>query len=166
MLAEFHPMPWSDFPTKCFIYLLFGGIAHVLFFFFGFFCIVVVSAPSQRLCLHLSQNLRRFTLFSLLFLPVAAIFNGVWSCTIWGQFYDSTDYVIDFLPFWPIARGIIDAPFVNERGQLLGISLFELQLIWFVFAVGTWAVTYCLYKQVLRLHGRVNAGQELLTPSR
>ena len=63
------------------------------------------------------------------------------SCLIWDRLYDSTDYVFDFMPFWPITRGVVDSPWGDERGRLLGVSLFQLLLVWLLFAAGTWGAT-------------------------
>jgi hypothetical protein len=60
------------------------------------------------------------------------------------------DYVFDFRPFWPITQRVIDAPWGEEHGRLLGISLFQLQAVWLLFAGGTWTVTIFLYRIVRR----------------
>jgi hypothetical protein len=93
---------------------------------------------------------RRLALFWILLFFVAVIFNGVWSCSVWGRLYDSTDYVCDFSPFWPITQGVIDAPWGNDHGHLLGIKLWQLNLVWLVFAAGTWMTTIWLYRMICR----------------
>jgi hypothetical protein len=89
-------------------------------------------------------------LFLGLLLVVGSIANGLWSCLVWGRFYFSTDYVFDFSPFWPITQKVIDAPFGEMRGQLFGVSLFQLQLVWLLFATGTWTVSILLYRLICR----------------
>lgn len=65
---------------------------------------------------------------------------------MWGRLYYSTDYVFDFSPVWPITQRIIDMPFGEQRGQLFGVTLVQLQLVWLTFALGTWGVTAFFYK--------------------
>src|SRR5439155_13427321 len=99
----------------------------------------------------LKSRARRLGLFIGLFLLVGSLGNGLWSCLIWGRLYDSMDYIFDFTPFWPIARRVIDEPWGDEHGRLFGVSLFQLQLIWFLFAAGTWGLTVALYRLIRRL---------------
>ena len=56
------------------------------------------------------------------------------------------DYVVDFSPFWPITQGTLDARFGDQVGGLLGVSLFQLQALWFFFAVSTWVIAFFLYR--------------------
>src|SRR5262249_23505222 len=131
----------------CFYYLYFMTALHLAAFGLG--SVIVAILPSKRRGTRL-RRMGRFGLYNGLLLLVGSLFNGFWSCLIWDRLYDSTDYVFDFLPFWPITRGVIDAPWGNERGQLLGVSLFQLQLVWLLFAAGTWAVTTLLYRRLAR----------------
>lgn len=85
-----------------------------------------------------------------LFLLVAAFFNGLWSCSVWGWLYYSIDYVSDYSPFWPISQSVIDDHFGDRHGELFGVSLFQLQLVWLLFAIGTWSATIYLYRRVRR----------------
>ncbi len=148
MFAEFQPIPWNNFLQECYFYLMFVSVLQLALFIIGSIILLVVSALSKKQRPFLGQRVGRFAVFNALLLVVGALFNGVWSCTIWGRFYYSTDYVFDFTPFWPITQRVIDAPFGNERGQLLGITLFELQLIWLAFALGTWTIAIFLYKKL------------------
>jgi len=132
---------------ECFWYLLPMSVLHLAVFVVG--CIILIFLPRKQPGTF-KRRIRRFGLFMVLFLFVGSFFNGLWSCLIWDRLYDSTDYVFDFIPFFPITQGMIDRPFGNERGQLLGVSLFQLQLVWLLFAVGTWGVTIFLYRLVRR----------------
>jgi hypothetical protein len=89
----------------------------------------------------LARRILRFAIFSLLLLLSGSLFSGIWSCTVWGRFYYSTDYVFDFWPFWPITQSIIDFKFGDERGKLIGCTLFQLNLIWLAFSMCAWAIT-------------------------
>ena len=146
MNTSFHPspIPWTHFPVECFWYVYpFMGVLHLVVLIVG--CIILSVLPRQQPGAR-KRRIGRFWLFMALLLVVGAFFNGLWSCLIWDRLYDSTDYVFDFSPFWPITQSVIDAPFGNERGQLLGVSLLQLQLVWFLFASGVWAVTILLYR--------------------
>jgi hypothetical protein len=150
MSTLFHPIPipWTQFPVECFFYLYpIMGVLHLTVFIIGCVILLILSRKQPR---TLKRRISCFGLFMILLLFVGAFFNGLWSCLIWGRFYDSTDYVFDFSPFWPITQNVIDAPFGTERGQLLGVSLFQLQLVWLLFAVGTWVVTIFLYRIIRR----------------
>jgi hypothetical protein len=140
-----YPIPWSEFPTEFCIYLVLTGILHLVAFAFS--CIVLpVLAPPGRLL----KCLGRLALFLVLLLLIGAVFNGLWSCLVWDRLYHSVDYTVDFMPFWPITQGVIDEHWGDYRGRLLGVSLFQLQLVWAVFAAGTWGVTVFLYRAICR----------------
>jgi hypothetical protein len=140
-----HPIPWAEFPLECFYYLSLMALLHLVVFGLGSAIVAVLPSNQQGAKL---QRIRRFALYNGLLLIVGSIFNGLWSCLVWDHLYDSTDYFFDFVPFWPITRAVIEAPWGNERGRLLGVSLFELQLVWLVFAAGTWLVTTAVYRLV------------------
>ncbi len=123
------------------------GVLHLAIFVVG--CLVSAAlAIKQRSTFR--RRVGHLGLFMGLLLLVGSIFNGVWSCAVWGRFYFSTDDVFDFSPFWPITQRVIDSPFGDMRGQLLGVSLFQLQLVWLLFAVGTWGITIFAYGFVRR----------------
>ena len=149
MSTSFHPapIPWSEFPTECFYYLLPMSVLHLVIFIIGF-C-VVLFLP-RKMPGALLEHTKLFALFLLMFLFVGAIFNGFWSCLIWGRLYNSTDYFFDFMPFWPITQRVIDAPWGDARGQLLGVSLIQLQLVWLLFAISTWGCTFTLFRFLSR----------------
>jgi len=142
-MNTFHPQPWSEFPLECGLYLMLAGLLHLAVFVVGSVPLAVLGIMQRGTFL---RRVGRLGLFLGLLLMVGSVFNGVWSCEIWGRLYFSTDYVFDFTPFWPITQKVIDAPFGKMRGELLGISLFQLQLVWFLFAAGTWAVSSFLYR--------------------
>lgn len=123
------------------------GVLHLIVFV-GV-CLVFAALAIRQRGTFL-RRVGRFGLFVGLLLIVGSLANGLWSCLVWGRFYFSTDYVFDFSPFWPITQRVIDAPFGDMRGQLFGVSLFQLQLIWLLFAAGTWTVTILLYRLICR----------------
>jgi len=123
------------------------GVLHLVIFVIG--C-AVLGAIAIRQRGSFLRRAGHFGLFMGVLLAVGSIFNGVWSCLIWGRLYFSTDYVFDFSPFWPITRKVVDASFGDMRGELLSASLFQLQLVWLFFAAGTWAVTILVYRRVCK----------------
>src|SRR5215471_15531224 len=137
-MNTFHPHRWSEFPAECLWYFVPMGVLHLAAFVIG--CLVIAGLAIRQRGTFV-RRVGRFGLFVGLLLVVGSLASGFWSCLVWGRLYFSTDYVFDFSPFWPITQARIDAPFGNMRGQLLGTSLFQLQLVWFCFAAATWAVT-------------------------
>ena len=146
-MSLIHPYSWSEFPAECLIYLWVMGLVHLAVLAIG--CLVFAAAATWQPGTFL-RRLRRLGLFLGLLLIVGSISNGLWSCSIWGRLYFSTDYVFDFNPFWPITQKVIDTPFGDMRGQLFGVSLFQLQLVWLLFATGTWATTIILFRLICR----------------
>jgi hypothetical protein len=146
-MNTFHPQPWSAFPGECLLYFALMCVLHFAIFSAG--CLVLATVAIKQPGTFAGRA-GRFGFFMALLLLVGAIFNGLWSCMIWGELYFSTDYTFDFSPFWPITQKLIDGPFGGMRGQLLGVSLFQLQLLWLLFAVGTWGVTILLFRLIRR----------------
>jgi hypothetical protein len=146
-MSTFHPDSWSAFPGECLLYLALMGALHVAIFVVG--CLVLAALAIKQRGTFLTRA-GRFGLLVGLLLVVGSIFNGLWSCLVWGRLYISTDYVFDFSPFWPITQNVIDAPFGDMHGQLLGVSLFQLQLVWLLFACGTWGLVLFLYRRICK----------------
>jgi hypothetical protein len=136
-----------DFPLECLYYLIPMSIVHLVVFAIGCIALAFIS---ERLHASYRQLCIRWALFSVVFLITASIANGVWSYLIFGRLYFSTDYVFDFSPFWPITQRVIDARFGDQVGQLYGITLAQLQIIWFVFALLTWFVAGVIYSILRR----------------
>ena len=136
------PYSWSEFPFECGIYFVFMGVLHLGLFAIGSLIFAVFAIRQRGRFL---RRVDRLGLFLGLLLLVGSVANGLWSCFVWGRLYYSTDYVFDFSSFWPITQWTIDGPFGTERGQLLGASLFQVQLVWLLFAAGTWTATILLY---------------------
>lgn len=146
-MSTIHPYSWSEFPTECLIYLSIMGALHLALFAAG--CAVFAVLTIWRRGTFL-RRVRRFGLFLGLLLVTGSVANGFWSSLVWGRLYYSTDYVFDFSPFWPITQKLIDAPFGDMRGQLLGVSLFQLQLVWMLFALATWTLTIVMFRLMCR----------------
>ena len=140
-------IPWSEFPFEFAIYFVFMGMLHLVLFAVGCFIFALLAIRQRGRFL---RRVGRLGLFLGLLLLVGSVANGLWSCLVWGRLYYSTDYVWDFSAFWPITQWTIDAPFGTERGQLFGVSLFHVQLIWLLFAAGTWTATILLYRLICK----------------
>ena len=80
----------------------------------------------------------RFALFIFLLLVNGSITNGLWGCLIYNRFYHSADYIFDFSPFWPVSG---DTAQIDQYGT----TLFELDILWSLFAGFTWLVTFLLF---------------------
>ena len=140
-------IPWSQFPFEFGIYFEFMEMLHLVLFAVG--CLIFAMLAIRQRGRFL-RRVGRLGLFLGLLLLVGSVANGLWSCLVWGRLYYSTDYVFDFSAFWPITQWTIDAPFGTERGQLLGVSLFQVQLVWLLFAAGTWTATILLYRLICK----------------
>lgn len=140
-------IPWSEFPFEFGIYFMFMGMFHLALFAFG--CLIFAMLAIRQRGRFL-KRVSRLGLFLGLLLLVGSVANGLWSCLVWGRFYYSTDYFFDFSAFWPITQRTIDAAFGTERGQLFGVSLFQVQIIWLLFAAGTWTATILFYRFICK----------------
>jgi hypothetical protein len=137
-------------------YLMMMGMVYGAVFLVG--CIVLLFLRPRGLTEYVLR-VKKLGIFLLILLPVGDFFGCVWGEIVWGRFYLSTDYCnCDFLPFWPITQGVIDAPFGNDPHGLIGVTLTQLNLIWLVFAIATWGSTLSLY----RLIGRISRRNQFL----
>ena len=96
MTPTIHPHSWTQFPIECFLYFSFLSVGHFIAFVVGGVLITAFSWQQRSLIV---RRIRSWGLFLVLLLSMGALFNGVWSCSIWGRLYYSTDYVLDFLRF-------------------------------------------------------------------
>jgi hypothetical protein len=135
-------IPWHDYFAECFLYFVFIGAIHVVVFIIGSLLLFLSSRKKLGV---LPKRIGHFGLYLLLFLVVGSLVNGAWSCLIYGHIYDSRDYVVDFMPFWPVVINA-DPPQVKSYGT----TLTELNVIWFAFAVFTWTATIVLYRLILK----------------
>jgi hypothetical protein len=120
------------------------GLVHIILF--AVFCFVI--GPHRKYW-HPFQ-FRRAALFFGLLLLVGAIFDGLWSCEIYGRLYYTMDYFFDFIPFVPFSKGEgmrIDG---SAWGGLNGVTPWQVQLVWLVFAAGAWSSTVFFYRLICR----------------
>ncbi|MGD0411095.1 MAG: hypothetical protein ABSC18_05275 [Verrucomicrobiota bacterium] len=135
------PIPWSDFPAECLWYFAPMLVVHAILFVA--FCALVGPLPWWQ-----PKEFRRAAIFFGLLLAAGSIFNGLWSCLVYGRLYDRVDYVFGFSPFWPITNSVINETWGTDHGQLLGVTVWQLQLVWLLFASGTWGLTIYLYRSI------------------
>lgn len=136
-------------PLEALLYASFFGLVHAIIAGAG----LVIGIPLLR------HGWRRylifagaFVVFNICFLVTSAIMNAIWSCTIWGRVYFSTDYVVDFNPFYPISQAWIEVPFGDVEGKIFpGFSIVHVRAAWFVFAFAAWAGSIFLYSRIRRL---------------
>jgi len=135
------------FLVLCFIYFYLLWVPHLfLFLVVGWFSTFLpTQQPGQRL-----SRICRCGLFFVLFLVVGSLFNGLWGCTVYMRLYESSDYAFGFLPFWPLTQSMIEARLGADGMPIMRVSLFELQLIWLIFAAATWGVTLLAYRAILK----------------
>jgi hypothetical protein len=149
MTSGFHPelIPWSEYPMECFWYFYLLWVPHLLLFLVvgSILALLPANQRSQRL-----RRILRFGLFLVLFLVVGSLFNGLWSCTVYIRFYESSDYAFGFFPFGPLTQSLIEPRLDQDGMPILRVSFLQLQLIWVLFASGTWAATIFLYRIILR----------------
>ena len=139
----------SQAPGEFLIYLWFMGLVHAVVVEAVLLFATPLFFVRRRAYLVF---VRGFFVFNILLLCVSVMLNALWSCTIWGNLYFSTDYVVDFIPVWPITQHRIDFAFNDTPGQILhGLSIWHVRAVWLAFAFAAWAVTAFLYSRIRRI---------------
>jgi hypothetical protein len=155
-MIESYPM--SAAPIEAFGYFVVMGFFHLAVMIAVLLLAVPLLFVSRRMYFVYTRG---FCVFNVLLLVLSSILNGVWSCAIWGNIYFSTDYVIDFTPFWPITQNLIDMSFGDVSGDIFyGLSILHVQAIWLGFAFAAWAGTVFLYSKTRRLWNMKNIEQK------
>ncbi len=151
------PFPIIEAPVEALLYVLFFGLVHAAILAAG----LVLATPLFRY--GWKQYLifaRAFVVFNVCLLVTSAIMNAIWSCTIWGRVYFSTDYVADFNPFYPIGQAYIESSFGDMKGRILsGFSIGYVRAAWFAFAFAAWVGTALLYSGIRRLWTRMTSNR-------
>lgn len=148
----------ADAPGEILLYIGFMGLFHAAIVIAGLLLALPLLLGRKRRYLVF---VRGFFVFNALLLVVSAMLNALWSCTIWGSLYFSTDYVVDFSPFWPITKHLIDMPFGDMTGRIfLGLNIRHVQAVWFAFAFAAWTTAVFLYSRFRRFWTKRNLEQE------
>ena len=143
--------PYSiiESPLEALLYVWFFGLVHACILGAGLVLATPLLFRGWRRYLIFA---RAFIVLNLLFLVASAVLNAVWSCSIWGRVYFSTDYVVDFNPFYPISQSWIEVPFGNMVGRIFpGFTITHVRAAWFVFSFAAWAGSIFLYSRIRRL---------------
>jgi len=152
MNTTFQAVPWNQFPVELFFYVLVMGYLYIPLFVIGSFVLALLPQKKPKI---LIRRIVRFGLFVGLLLIVGSLFDGLWTCLVFNRLYYEPDYMVGFVPFWPITQGVINETFGDEHGKLLGVTLTQLQMIWLLFALATWGLTVLFYLLADRSFGRV-----------
>ena len=141
------PKSWSEFPAECCWYLFpLAPFLHIFAFIASLGALMIFRMVGVR-----GLRFSTIILYHGYLLIAAMIANGVWSCAIWGRLYWSVDYTSDFSPFYPITKGVICYSWgPNYSGGLNGLTLTELNMVWLVFALGTWLSAFFLTRWTCR----------------
>ena len=138
--------------TEFMIYFWFMGLVHAAVLVAGLILALPFLFRGARRYLTFARG---YAVFNLILVLVCAVLNLLWSYTIWGHVYFSTDYVTDFSPFWPITQSYIEAPFGDMVGRVLpGFTIWHVRGIWFAFAFSAWVTAIFLYSRARRLWTR------------
>jgi len=135
------PIPWSDFPAECLWYFVLMSPLHLILFVA--FCAFVGPLPWWQ-----PREFRRAALFFGLLLFAGSFFSALWNCLVYGRLYYTVDLSIEFIPFWPVTKWNINETWGDRHGGLIGVTFWQLQLVWLLFALGTWSTTVYLYRWI------------------
>ena len=125
------------------VYLIVVGILYTV--------VLLVIIPFSLLpvfhrCGSSSLRMIKVSLFFICSLLIGDAFNVLWQAVIQG-WLDSDWEVVDFFPFVPIDQAWLHHVFEGSAPELKpGVSLREIQGLWFLFAIATWLITYGTYR--------------------
>lgn len=126
------------------------SVAMLYFVFLIFYWVVLyLGTFLQGQRNGIAPRVERTFLFLAILWAVGLALNIVWTLAIHGRVYRSVDYGgLDCLPFLPLTRTTIDD--FGAHGDLYGITMWQLQCVWAVFAACTWIFTIAIYKSLRR----------------
>jgi len=130
-------------------YILFVGLFQIVLFL----CIALVI---KAFCIQKPEKFRSVTRtvwqFNIILLIFGCLFNSIWNWQIAGQLYYNWDVLLDYTPFWVIRREILNPPHNLEpsSGLAEGFMFWHLQLIWAIFTIATWLLSYLGYRRVFQ----------------
>ncbi len=143
------PYPITAIPAEALFYAVYWGLVHAVVAV----AVLALATPMlRRGWRRYFTFARAFVTFSICLLLASALANGIWSCAIWGRVYFSTDYFVDFNPFYPISQTWIEIPFGGVKGKIFpGFTITHVRVAWFLFAFASWASAIFLYSRIRRL---------------
>jgi hypothetical protein len=154
-----HPEAFSEFLSLWLFYVLSWGLVSTIFFLVPVAAILSIFSIAKRQASRLVERLRRLAGFLAILLLVSGVANALWCCLIFGNLYVAHDIDSpedDFQPFFPIDGSWL----TMQHGHTLTVSLFQLQMMWLLFAASAWAISFILYRLIRRALSRVSTGTE------
>src|SRR5688572_8372038 len=143
MGPSIRPHDWNDFFVECLYYFVPLSVVHIAAFIAGS---LVIMALSRRNTPGLFRRIRRFGLFLALLLVAGSLFNAESRCVLSVILYLRTNNNLDSIPSRPTTQRVVGRPFWYLPGQLFGITVSQLNFVWLLFALGTWAGTVLSYR--------------------
>lgn len=129
-------------------------IRLVLYFLLWIFALLMmVLIPSTRRRIHLwSKEVLGLALFLVLLAIFGGLFAIFWKFDVVERLYHSIDIdtETDFLEFFPPTQEFITRVWYQDQGRLLSASMFQLQLVWLIYATGVWSLTVICYSFIMR----------------
>jgi hypothetical protein len=102
-------------------------------------------------------RVRRWSVFAAILLVIGCIGNSVFMAVAYERLYVSRDTVVDFLPFIPFGRWVLNDEWAGQKGALLnGASLLQIQLIWAAVAAAVWSASVLIYRGWAREQGDIH----------
>jgi hypothetical protein len=132
----------GSYLSECLVYFKVMIILHFCAFFVGCLVLLLLNKRSLR---DSVERVIRLGLFIGLLLIVSSLFNGLWSCLIFDHFYYSTDYIVDFTPFYPVTLVAHSPKVIDIYGRPFGTTFVTINIIWFLFTLCTWGGAIFLY---------------------
>ena len=131
-------------------YMVLVGMIYACVFIVGAFFIGCWESLGPRPAIaSYFRRVGKLALFLLVLLVVGDFFGVVWNTIIHNRMYHSPGYDgLDFVPWYPVTQGMVEASFGADSGRLIGVKLWQLQAIWVVFAILTWSSTLLVYEKI------------------
>jgi hypothetical protein len=131
-------------PAEMYFYALIYGLWHLG----AILAVAIFSLPlvAFRRSMYFPVVGKAALFIAILFLS-GAFMNALWSSFVWGNLYFSTDYVVDFSPFRPIAAWVIESGFGQYKSGWInnGWTLAQLNHVWLLYALTTWCLATATY---------------------
>lgn len=134
-------------------YMVLVGVFYLcVFILAAFFIACWESLGPQPGLMAYFRRMGRLALFLALLLLVGDFFGVIWTAIIHNRMYYNPGYDgVDFVPWYPLTRDLVDATYGADTGRLIGVKFWQLEVIWFVFAVSTWTTTMMAFEKITEL---------------
>ena len=99
----------------------------------------------------LAQLVRAYVIFNCMLLVWGCLGHYAFTAITVGKIYVSADRVVDWYPFIPFGRWVINHTFDGLPGHLIGgTALSQLRVIWAAIAAPVWLLAYASTVLVMR----------------